>query len=58
MDGADDVGPRQDQEVAVALQLARMAPEPLAAEVLPPSAVYRWIIVPIAPSSRRMREDN
>ena len=33
VDAADDVGPRQDEHVAVALELARMAAEPLAAEV-------------------------
>ena len=33
MDGADDVGPREDEDVAVALQVARMIGEALAAEV-------------------------
>jgi hypothetical protein len=33
VDLADDVGPRQDQQVVVALQILRMILEPLAAEV-------------------------
>ena len=33
VDRADDVGPRQDQDIVVAAQIARMIREPLAAEV-------------------------
>ena len=55
MDLGDDVGPRQHQQVVVALQIARMRCEALAAEVGLGRAAWRWIIVPIAPSRTRIR---
>ena len=55
VDLADDVGARQDQQVVVALEIARDG-RGTARRGSPASvSLRRWIIVPIAPSRMRMR---
>ncbi len=54
VDRADEIGAGEGQQVVVAAQVARVAVEALAA-VLASVSTWRWIIVPIAPSSTRMR---
>ena len=55
MDAADDVGPRQHEHVAVALEIVRMRRRTARRGSRLPPACARWIIVPIAPSRIRMR---
>ena len=55
MDRPDRVGLGQRQQVVVAAQVARMVAEPVAAVAGLVEARSAWSIVPIAPSSTRIR---
>ena len=54
VDGLDDVGLGQAEQVVVALEVTGPFGEPLARKSASDSP-YRWIMVPMAPSSTRMR---
>ena len=54
MHAADDVRAGEHEQVVVAAQIASVVREARAAEV-GLGEPWRWIIVPIAPSSTRMR---